>query len=121
MLPPIFATCQASAGVVAALGSNPLRLFPAGEAPAGVAKPYAVWRTAFGSPENVMDGAPSIDSWNLDVTIYANTMQQARDTAEAIRDAIEAVAYINSLGPDDRDPDTKLYSYSMNVDWLDPR
>lgn len=93
MIPPIYETCQADAGVVAAFGK---RIFQ-DEAPANTITPYAVWR-AFGIPENIIDGNPKIDGWSVDVAVYAENTKAAREAAEELRDALQSVAYINSLG-----------------------
>ncbi|EPN30837.1 hypothetical protein A245_45243, partial [Pseudomonas syringae pv. actinidiae ICMP 19096] len=52
MAAPIFAVCAADPAVQALLGTSPTRLYPFGEAPEGVAKPYAVWQVIGGNPEN---------------------------------------------------------------------
>jgi len=63
MFPPVFSTAVAASAVTALLGTNPTRLYLFGEAPQGVAKPYAVWQTVAGSPENYLGTLPDIDHW----------------------------------------------------------
>ncbi|MGL4711664.1 MAG: tail completion protein gp17, partial [Shewanella sp.] len=46
---PIFVVCRASTAVTDLLGTNPTRLYPFGQAPQNVAKPYAVWQVIGGS------------------------------------------------------------------------
>lgn len=118
MKPPIFPTCSADAGVTALLGTNPTRLFPFGQAPEGVALPYAVWRTIpGGGPENYLADRPDIDSATLQVDVYAATPGDTTAVAEALRDAIELTAHIVRWGGDDTDPDTGHYHTSFDVDW----
>lgn len=118
MYPPIFAICSADAGVQAVLGSGAdCRLYPFGEAAQGVTKPYAVWQTISGSPENCISNVPVVDSWSLQVDVYSLTVTEARDVAEALRDAIEPEAHIVGWGGESRDPDTNNYRYSFDVDW----
>jgi len=121
MYPPIFAVCFAAAAVKVALGSAPLRLYLFGEAPQGVARPYAVWQTVGGAPENYLGQAPDLDSYTLQVDVYADTATGARDAAKALRDAIEPHAHIVRWGGESKDPDTDASRLSFDVDWLTPR
>lgn len=117
MTPPIFPTCAADPGVTALLGTLPTRLYPFGKAPAGVALPYAVWRTVTGAPENYLADRPDIDGATLQVDVYAATPGDATAVAEALRAAIELKAHIVRWGGDDTDPDTGHYHVSFDVDW----
>ena len=121
MYPPIFATCKAAAAVTALIGASPVRLYPFGEAPAGVTKPYAVWQTVGGSPENCLAGVPDMDGMTIQVDVYGTTATSSRNVAIALRDAIEPVAYVTSWRGESRDPDTNNYRWSFDVDWLIPR
>lgn len=121
MYPPIFKAVAADAGATAVLGTAPVRLFPWGEAPQGVAKPYAVWRVITGSPENYLAGRPDIDGFTLQVDVYGATGSSVKDAAKAIRDAIELKAHIVRWGSQDTDPDTGNKHISFDVDWLTPR
>lgn len=121
MFPPIFKVCADDAGVQAALGNNPVRLYPFGEAPQGVATPYAAWQTIGGSPENYLDKPPDIDSFSLQVDVYAATDTAARDAAKALRDAIEPHAHVTRWGGEWRETETKHYRVSFDVDWWTPR
>lgn len=121
MYPPIYAVCSADTGVTALLGSPP-RLYPFGEAPQGVATPYAVWRVVTGSPENYLAGRPDIDGWTIQVDVYdAGSGTNVINVAKAIRDAVELKARIGRWGGQDRDPDTGSYHVSFDVDWMTPR
>ncbi|MGN7442243.1 DUF3168 domain-containing protein [Pseudomonas lactis] len=121
MFAPINAVCALDAGVIAVLGSAPQRLYPFGDAPQDVPKPYAVWQTIGGDPENYLAGRPDMDGYTLQVDVYATAGKDARAVAKAIRDAIELNAYIIRWGGESRDPATKNYRYSFDVSWLVPR
>ena len=121
MFPPIFQVCAADNAVKAALGSNPVRLYPFGEAPQGVAKPYAVWQTIGGAPGNYINQRPDLDSFVLQVDIYADTATAARNAAMALRDAIEPQAHITRWGGESKDPETTACRVSFDVEWLTPR
>ncbi|WP_341706533.1 DUF3168 domain-containing protein [Halopseudomonas sp.] len=118
MFAPIFAVCAASAGVTAALGTAPVRLFPFGESPEGVGLPYAVWQTVSGSPENFINEVPDMDGFTLQVDVYGSTADSVRAAAEALRDAIEPHAHIVSWGGESREPTTRRYRFTFSVDWF---
>ena len=118
MFAPIFTVCAADAGVVALLGTNPTRLYPFGEAPQDTVKPYAVWQLITGSPENYLAGRPDVDGFTLQVDVYAPTGTAVRDIAKALRNAIELKANIVRWGGESKDPATKIYRYSFDVDWI---
>ena len=121
MYPPIFSTCAADAAVQTYLGASPTRLYPFGKAPQGSTKAYAVWQVVSGAPENALNEVPDIDGWTLQVDVYASTADAVRDAAEALRDAIEPVAHVVSWRGESRDPDTKNYRFSFDVDWMEHR
>lgn len=118
---PIFTVCAADPGVRALLGVTPHRLYPFGEAPEGVAKPYAVWQLITGSPENYLAGRPDLDGYTLQVDVYADTATSARAVTDAISRAIELQAYIVRWGGESKDTVTNLYRSSFDIDWLVPR
>ena len=118
MYPPIFATCKADAGVTALLGSNPVRLYLFGTAPQGVTKPYAVWQSAGGRPENFLGDRPDVDNFTLQVDVYADTASAARSVAAAISYAVETVANVTSWRGESRDIETKDYRSSFDIDWI---
>lgn len=118
MFAPIFAVCSADPGVAVLLGSGvDCRLYLFGEAPAGVAKPYAVWQTIGGEPENYLADRPDTDRFELQIDAYGVTASQVRDVAKAIRDAIETQAYVVRWNGDSHDDQTKTFRYSFDVDW----
>ncbi|MDI5890600.1 DUF3168 domain-containing protein [Halomonas rhizosphaerae] len=117
MQPPIFPVCAADPAVTAVLGAGPTRLWPFGEAPQGVALPYAVWRVITGAPENHLGDPPDIDSWTLQVDVYAATGSSATDVTEALRDAIEPHAHIVRWGDQDTDPATGNKHIGFDVSW----
>lgn len=124
MYPPIFPTVKASAAVRALLGDDPVRFYQFGLAPQGVAKPYAVWRRVGGLPENFLDTAPDVDSFTLQVDVYASPQQGAqvaRNVALALRDPIERVAYITNWLGESTDPQTGNPTFTFQVDWIVPR
>lgn len=118
MFPPIHTTVSAASAVTALLGVDPVRFYPFGEAPEGVALPYAVWQQVGGSPENFLNQLPDIDSFTTQIDVYASTATQAQQVAQALRDAIEPVAHITAWYGDSTDPDTKRKKYTFQADWF---
>lgn len=118
MYPPIFPTINASSAVKALIGSNPVRFYQFGFSTAQPPqKPYAVWQRVGGAPENYVDKVPDIDSFNVQVDVYAGSADQARTVAAALRDAIEPVAHITSWLGESRDPDTGNFRFTFLTDW----
>lgn len=125
MGPPLFATLFASSAVKAIFGSAPLRVYAFGTAPAkgetGYSVPYAVFQTITGSPENYLNEAPDLDAWRVQIDVYAaetspgNGLANARTGAKAIRNAVEAVAYVASFNGEGKDEATGLFRYSFDV------
>ena len=121
MFPPLFATLNASSAVKALLGTSPLRVYPAGEATQATAKPYAVFQTITGVPENYLGETPDMDGFTVQIDVYAATLTAARNAAKAIRDALEPVAYVGGWRGEQKDAATDAYRYSFDVDFLTPR
>jgi hypothetical protein len=123
MFPPLYETLKADAGVKAIFGNSP-RIYPHGMAPAKespeYATPYAVQQIITGQPEWYLADRPDVDAFTTQVDVYADTVSAAAAGAQAIRDALEPVAYITWRGQF-QDPDTELYRYSLDVDFLTPR
>lgn len=118
MIPPIFPLCHAAPAVTVLLGVEPMRMYPFGEAPQGVIKPYAVWQTISGTPENYLAGRPDADYYTLQLDIYGDTVDQVTAVARAVRDAVELNSYVTGWNGTTRDPETKNYRFSMSIDFI---
>lgn len=121
MFPPVFERVKNVAGVQDAFGTDPVRVFPFGQAPSDTTKPYCVWQTVYGSPQNYLDKVPDGDGWGVQFDVYAPTGAAVRAGAQALRDALQTDAYLVRYGSEGREPDTKLYRYSFDVEFLEPR
>lgn len=121
MYPSIFDTIRVVGAVTTLLGSSPIRFYSFGNAPQDVTKPYAVWQIVGGTPENYLADNPDMDSYLIQIDVYALTAVSARAVAEALRNAIQSVAHVVSWRGESRDPDTKSYNYSFDVDWFQSR
>lgn len=127
MNPPIAEVAAGNAGVIAVLktGTGPLRFYPFARAPQkgkpGYGVPYAVYQTAYGTPDNTLSCTPNLDTWGEQVDVYADTTEQARDVARALRDAFEPVAYVVSWNGEFQDEETKLERFSFTVEFMTPR
>lgn len=120
MYPPFFTTVKDDPDVQADLGTNPTRIYPFGEAPARVAKPYAVWQTVTGTPQNYMNQIPDVDNYLIQVDVYGDSISTVREAAESLRDAIEPSAHIVAWRGETKEPDTNLFRYSFDVSfWVD--
>lgn len=118
MFPPIFEVCSIDTDVQSIFGSTPCRLYPFGEAPQNVIKPYAVWQLVSGAPENYLDRVPDVDQFTIQIDVYANTVDASRIGAKVLRNVIQDYAYITVYTGDLRDPSTDNYRYTFSVDWF---
>lgn len=62
MIPAIFPLITANAGCTALLGTTPTRFYAFGDAPQGVARPYATWQLVSGVPDNLLSGSPPVEA-----------------------------------------------------------
>lgn len=121
MYPTFFPTLTGNASVTAALGSNPTRVYPHGEAPQNVARPYATHQLVAGSPANYLGDLADTDHFRIQFNCYADTATAARSAAQVIREALEGSAYLVSFNGSGRDPDTNRYTYSFDMEFVQYR
>lgn len=119
---PIFEIAVASSAVRALLGTgsvgDPLRLYSFGDAPQGVALPYAVWRNISGEPFNHLHSRPTQDAFNLQIDIYGADREIVRQVTAALNAALETQAYVTRWGAANRDPQTRNYHFDFDVDFI---
>ena len=121
MFPPLFEVCSADAQVQSTFGTNPCRVYPFGEAPQQGVTPYVAWRVFGGEPENNLSCPPDMDRFMVEVSVYADQGQEARDGAVAIRDAVEPLAHVTAWAGEGRDETTRLYRVRFLVEWFTER
>ena len=120
MYPDIFQLASTSVAVTAALGSNPTRFWPFGQAPQDEARPYAVHQLVYGSPVNTLGCVPEADNYGVQVDVYAKTVTAARSATQALRDAFEPHGHIVAWNGEFWEPATGLYRISFTVEfWTD--
>ena len=115
---PFFQVCKADLTVQSLLGGALPRIYPFGEAPQNVVKPYVVYQWVGGLPLNTLNCRPDADSADLQVDVYAATAASSTEVAKAIRYAVETQSYITSYRGTDREDATKLYRTSFDLTWL---
>lgn len=98
-----------------------VRFYSFGEAPADVARPYAVFQMAGGLPANKLAGTPDEDTFSFQIDAYADKAVDARGLGIALRDALEEHGYVVSYNFEGREPVTRLYRYSFNFDLMTSR
>lgn len=125
MYPPIFPIAESSPQVVALLGTAPVRFYPFSRAPgpneSGYAKPYAVHQMVYGRPENTLSCPPDIDMAGLQVDVYADSVESAREVSDALRDAIEgANNHVVAYNGEEIERETGLYRVGFTAEfWSD--
>ena len=115
---PFYTVCKADPTVQALLGGTSPRIFPFGQAPQDVAKPYVVYQWIGGAPFNMLNCRPDADRAELQVDVYGLTQKSSTDCAKAIRYAIELDSNLGSYRGTDREEDTKLWRTGFDVTWL---
>lgn len=118
MMPPLYPIAKADAQVLALLGGPDPRLYPFGEAPAGVQTPYAVYQVVGGSPENYLTDRADSDHTTLQVDVYAYAQDQAMAVAGALRSAIERDCVVTSIRAHGRDAETRNWRVGFDSDWF---
>lgn len=119
MYPPIFETLNVLPGITSVFGS-PARIYPFGEAPDEPTLPYATFQLINGDPENYLSDVPDIDLFQMQIDVYSSTQNGVRTSARAIRDGIEPYAHVENFNFEGRDPVTRDWRYSFDVDWWTP-
>lgn len=112
MVPPVYALLSASAAVTALVPAA--RIHGQGYAGESPAAPYITWLMVSGMPHNYMADRPGIDAFRAQVDCWAPTAAEAKQIAEAVRNALELDAQCVSMF-EDFDPETKLFRFSS--DW----
>lgn len=121
MIPGLFQILSAAPAVTALLGSNPVRVYPFGQAPQLSEYPYATYTVFSGDPQNMMDKTPDFDNLGTTVDVWAKTAASAQAVAVAVRDAVEPHAHMVRIGNMTRDPETNSYRVSLDFDFFTER
>lgn len=118
MTAPFYRTAKASAQVLALLGAPEPRIYPWGENDdQAVVYPYCTWLQIGGGPDNYLAGRPDSDRCALQIDVWSKDDDNVQAAALALRDAIELHCYITSWRVHPRDPATRIYRVSFDVDW----
>lgn len=119
MFPNIYATLLVDNAVTAIIGSNPMRAYRHGNAPQDTSKPYIVYSSISGVPENTLSETPNVDKFSIQVDCYHQTDSGVQSLATAVRDALEVIGYMSNIPIDERESETKLFRVVMDFDiWL---
>jgi hypothetical protein len=125
MIPPIYAIASADEAVQALLGPDSnggeMRLYPFGYAEQGVLKPYVVYQTIGGSPENYLSGRPDEDAFAVQIDVYGTTAASVLAVTAALNHALELDCHITRWGNESRDPLTKIYRFDFDVEFITSR
>ena len=114
---PIFSVCKASQAVIDVLGGPLPRLYPFGEAPAGVEKPYAVYQMVSGAPLNTLT-VPESDQIGIQIDVFGRTQAEATKAFIALRNAVQTKGYVTGYNANEREDETNLWRLSFDVDWI---
>ena len=113
----LFELVAANPDCTALLGSNPVKFFEFGTAPALEQPPYATWQILQGEPYNFLNGQPTNDMIEAQIDVWASTAAEARATARAIRRALDPFITITHFVTG-FDPESGLYRCIVRCDYL---
>lgn len=117
MIPPLFALLSADAAVGAQLGAgSACRVYPWGQAPDTVARPYATWYVVAGGPENTMSDTPGVDRYVVQVDVWGDSTGSVVAAGTAVRNCIETMGAVTAYNPSDRDTATGRYRVSFDAE-----
>jgi hypothetical protein len=109
---PVYAILHDWPALAAIVGTRIYRAF-AGDTPTA---PYVVWRTLADVPDNHLSGPPPSDRYSIRVDCFADTEAGSDALAIACRDAIEQAGQVQNIQDLGREPDTKLWRYTIDAD-----
>jgi len=115
---PIFEICATNAEVLKVLGPSMIRMYMFDARPEKLTYPYATVQNFAGSAEMYLGTLPDVDTWSIQVDIFAKSTTEAKAVAKAIRNAIGPHSYITRWGIQSIDDETKSFRYSFDVDWM---
>ncbi|WP_444942714.1 DUF3168 domain-containing protein [Microbulbifer sp. ZKSA006] len=116
---PVFRLAAASSDVTDVLGAgDDCRVYPFGEAPDDVAHPYAVFQLIEGQPQNYLGESPDADSTQVQIDVYGSSPSAVRTAVKALAQAVEGGGYITRWGARSRDPRTRNYRISFDVEFI---
>lgn len=118
----LFPIITADADCRRLLGTKPTRFYPFVNAPQNGSKPYAVWQITNGEPYNQLNCQAAADSYAVQIDVYAQSIDQSRAIAKAIRAALsqDPRNTVTRWAMEDFETDTKLYRVSFDVDFIQP-
>jgi hypothetical protein len=119
---PVFSLLSASAALKALVGTTPPRIFE-DSVPQELAgqRPYIVWFTVGGTPENYVSELPTMDGGRIQLDVYSTSKAECKAIAKLVRDLIEPEAYMISVPRSFYEADTKLYRYLLEFQFFTAR
>lgn len=114
MFPPLYTVLSSDSAVTDIVDG---RIYPHGEAPQDVTRPYVTWQVVSAVPENGIDCPPDIDAWSIQINCLSMTSAGVIQLAEAVRNAVQPFGHITNIPINQRDAETRLYWIAMDMDW----
>jgi hypothetical protein len=121
MIPPVFEILAADPDISDLLGTSPVRVYPFGEAPEKVTRPYATYSVFNGVPENYITGRSDMDNIGTQIDVWSESSDNCNAIAETIRAALEDYAHMTGWASNERDPETQLFRTRMDFDFFKAR
>ncbi len=118
-LPPVFTVLAATSAVTAIVGTNPVRVFPAGDIPQGQLLPAVTWQGVGGLPYNLLSDRPPADHQRIQIDCWAHEFGTAENLGDEVRYALEPFGYCIAVNTStDYDPETKRFRVSFDFNFI---
>lgn len=118
MMPPVYELVKNDATVQSLLGGVEPRVYLFGLAPQDVQDPYVVWQNVSGISYPTLSCPPGADMFNIQFDVYGTSSKQVSEVGAAIRNAMERQAVISGYRGTTRDPETRRYRLSFDMEWV---
>lgn len=119
VLPSLAEIIANSSAVKALIGTAPIRFYPLGAAPQGVAAPYVTHRAIDVVPQNTLSELPYTDGSRVQLSCWSDNtgtgVTGVQTLARALRDAIEPFHHVLAIRDMGRDFDTQRWRIDLDV------
>lgn len=78
--------------------------------------PYLVWSPMTATPENNLSNLPPTDLYTVRVDAFARTEQESDNLIIATRNVMQTLGHVQNIQSLGREPDTKLWRYTLDVE-----
>lgn len=116
LFPPVYKALTTDAAVRAIVGARVYR-----DEADPVPAPFIVWTALAAVPENSLDPGAPTDRHTIRLDVYATTEAGVDALAAAVRNCVQAFGSVQTMQSLGREPDTRYWRITLDVDWFHAR